>query len=351
MKLIKHLCMRHIALALLLLFVSSCKQSVKEEAISELNKVALQKVEKLFKDASDSIESNPKAALLLVNKSILLIRQRNLKQSETEALYLKGRCNRFLEKKPEAYAAITSSLKMSIEYHDNYYRVLNLIELAEIWFNQLKYKEADSLLNQADSLAQEFKFRNCLSAIYNNKAKIADNMGDKTKAFQQYLLAAELFKIEKQNKALATVYNNMGILSLDISNNKEALRYIKLSIEINKRNNYTAKLAENYNNLGVAYCATDSIDKGYEAYSISQFLYKKVGRFADLAKSYLNVANLMAKRKEFDKAEKYYDSSLVICLQYDIQYGIILNKINYGNLFAAKGFHQKAIEYFITSLD
>ncbi len=328
---------------------NSCNNISEDKTINQ-KQISINDVERKNKQALSYIETNPKLALKIIDTSMILIRKDKLIDAEIQALYIKGKCYRMLEKKSEAYTNITSSLQLSIDNNNNWYRILNLIELAEIQFRQLNFKEADSILNEAEYFALSNKYINCLSAIYNNKAKIADNSGEKVKAIKLYLKTSELFLEEKNEKSLAIVYNNLALLYRSINQNSLAISYLNKSKLINERNQYLAGLAENYNNLGVLFIALDSFEKSKEAYIKSRKIYEKMGRSADMAKSYLNIGNIFFQKNDFFNAEKYYDSSLFICKKHNIGYGIIINKINRGELFAKQGMHKKAVQLLKSEL-
>ena len=326
---------------------TSCKDTPDKNTNSQHQKI-VSAVERLNAQASNYVESNPNLALKYIDSSLSLIKNQDLKDSRIKTLYLRGRCYRMLEKKTEAIASILVSLQLSVEVNNNWYRMLNLEELAEIQYRQLNYKAADSNLNEAELIANKYHYSSSSAAIFNNKAKIADNIGQKTKAIQLYLKTALLFQMEKDDKSLATVYNNLALVYRGIDNYKEALRFLNMAITINTKINHTTGLAENYNNLGVVYHEMKAIKEALNAFKKSQILYKQTGRFADLAKSYLNIANIMSGQKDFSQANAYYDSSLQLCKNYKIEYGIILNEINRGGLYAKMGNHQKAI-YLLNS--
>ncbi len=337
-----------IVLFIVLLFFASCER---KDGDKQENQIYAAEVKRLNEKANLYIETNPKLALIIIDSSVLLNKDHYDEESEIQSLYLKGKCNRILENKKEAYSAIYASLKMSIESNNNKYRVFNLTELSEIQFSENLYEKADSVLTEAEKLAQENHFYYSLPAIYNSKAVIAENSGQKAKAAGLYLKTLAFYKFEKNEKAEAVIYNNLGLLYRSMNNYKEALKFLKLSVEINQKNNFLAGLAESYNNLGVAYYDSDSAKMGLDAYKKSLRLYKQLGRSADLAKIYLNVANLLTERDELVIANNYYDSSMVICQQYNIGLGIILNKINRGGLYAKMGNHQQAIIYYKSGLE
>ncbi len=337
-------------LASITLALTSCKNTSDKNTNSQHQKI-ISAVERQNKQAFSYFESNPKLALKIIDTSLSLSRKNKLIDAEIYALFIQGKCYRMLEQKNEAFTSITSSLQLSVDHRNNWYRTLNLIELAEIQFHQLNYKIADSILNEAEDFAKKNNYNTCLAAIYNNKAKISDNAGQKIKAIELYLKTADLFKADKNEKSLAIVYNNLSLLYRSIKNSTEALRFLKLATVLNKKNNFTVGLAECYNNLGVIYNDIDSLDKGFESYKSSQMLYKKMGRQADMAKSYLNMANILSKKNEFKNAEKYYDSSFVICKKYNLGFGLILNEINRGELYGKMGNHQQAVHLLNSGLE
>ncbi len=349
---IKTICIKAIAVVLvffILLFINSCNNTSENKTINK-KQISLKEIEWKNKQALSFIESNPKLALKIIDTTLSLSQNFHFIDAEIQALYIKGKCYRILEQKDEAYINIISSLQLSIDNRNNWYRTLNQIELAEIQFRKLNFKEADSILNEAEYFARINKFDNCLSAIYNNKAKIADNSGEKLKAIKLYLKTSELFVQEKNEKSLAIVYNNLALLYRSINQNSLALFYLNKSRIINEHNRFLTGLAENYNNLGIIYIGLDSLEKSKETYIISRKIYEKMGRNADLAKTYLNIGNIYFQKNDFKNAEKYYDSSLFLCKKYNIGFGLIINEINRGELFAKQGMHKKAVRLLSSGL-
>lgn len=243
----------------------------------------------------------------------------------------------------KADSIIRVSLKRSIVSDNHAFILQDQLALAEIYSERHNFDSALILLDQSELNAIKNNIDNFLPAIYNNKAKLFDEIGDYISAIELYLQSAEIYENTEENIELAIAYNNIGVVHLNLENYKNAIPYFKKAILLNKTSGELLALNMNYNNLGVTYMDYDSLKLSQKYFLKSIQLSKQLHNDFELARLYMNYGNLMKQQSLYKLAESYYDSSLLICKENDLSYGIILNNINSGSLYLEKGEAKKAL--------
>ena len=243
----------------------------------------------------------------------------------------------------KADSIIRISLKRSISSKNHAFILQDQLALAEIYSERHNFDSALILLDQSELNAIKNNLDYFLPAIYNNKAKTFDEIGDYISAIKLYLQAAEIYENTEKNIELAIAYNNIGVVHLNLENYKNAIPYFKKAIHLNKTSGELLALNTNYNNLGVTYMNYDSLKLSQAYFLKSIRLSKQLDNDFELARLYMNYGNLMKQQALYKLAESYYDSSLLICKKNDLSYGIMLNNINLGSLYIEKGEPKKAL--------
>ena len=243
----------------------------------------------------------------------------------------------------KADSIIRTSLKRSIVSKNYAFILQDQLALAEIYSEKHNFDSALILLDQSELTAIKNNINEFLPAIYNNKAKIYDDIGDYISAIELYLQAAEIYESTGKNIELAIAYNNIGVVHLNMKNFKNAIPYFKKSILLNSASNELISLNMNYNNLGVTYMENGSLLLAEEYFLKSINLSKQLHNDFELARLYMNYGNLMKQQSLYKLAESYYDSSIYICKTNHLSYGVLLNNINLGGLYIEIGEAKKAL--------
>ena len=289
------------------------------------------------------LDSNPKDALVYIQRSLKISEQLNDLKGKTEAMYSLGRCFSILNQYPQAFSAHERSFRLAEGRSDYEYQVLNLIQMAEVRFIDLKFDTAEIMLNLAEKTALNHNYAAALSAIYNNKAKISDSKGLQLEAIDLYTKAARIFLKNNNERDLAIVYDNIGSVNMSLKNYQQAIYYFQQAEKLSLKVNQVMTLANIYNNLGVLYSELDSLTVSVYYYNKALKIDRQSGGALNMAKDYLNLAIVFSDKSDFHSATAFFDSSLVLCQKYNLAYGVLLNRINRGSMYAKMGNHAKAI--------
>ncbi|MEI6749596.1 MAG: tetratricopeptide repeat protein [Bacteroidota bacterium] len=303
----------------------------------------IEKVTALNQLASHLLDIDTPEAFNYIQRSLKLCNHLNDQSGKTEVYSLLGQYYRSTNKLPLAFSAHKKSCQIAKSRSDYKNQILNLIQMAEIGYIELKTDTAEIMLNQAEKLITINNYNQALPAIYNCKANIANRRGLNINAIYYYTKAAQIYVKIKNEKNLAVVYENIGTLNTGMGNYPQANYCLKEAERLLIKNKQIEKLADIYNDFGVMYGVSDSVEKSIFYYSKAIGIDREYSRTYSLAKDYLNLANVFSNRKEFKTATAYYDSSLVLCRQYNITYGILLNNINRGQMYSFMGDNTRAL--------
>lgn len=161
---------------------------------------------------------------------------------------------------------------------DNYLEALKYFKKALILENEI-----DALYDKADT--------------YNGIAIVYAKQNENNKAIEYYNYAKDLYEEFKEKEGIAAVLNNKGISYFDLKNYKESERYLKEAIEISTEENYNDVIAESHLFLGKINLVLGQIDKGKQNFDVAHKLAKEIQSNEVYIQTLLEQAKL-SKNKE-----------------------------------------------------
>ena len=183
-----------------------------------------------------------------------------------------------------------------------------LSKLAASLRNGSKVMDAITAYREAIATATAKKDR--LSA-HTSLGNLLQNVGDNTRAVEEYKLTITLSEELNDNVSLGWAYGNIGNAYLGLNQRDQAIHHLKKALELTLDHEPTpSAIGRAYNNLGTAYQALNELDQAQEYYdlALAQAIYG--GDQAGQARVYGNIGNLQMLRKKYDGAIAHYSETL-----------------------------------------
>ena len=171
-------------------------------------------------------------------------------------------------------------------------------------------KIMDAITAYREAIATATAKKDRLSA-HTSLGNLLQNVGDNTRAVEEYKLTITLSEELNDNVSLGWAYGNIGNAYLGLNQRDQAIHHLKKALELTLDHEPTpSAIGRAYNNLGTAYQALNELDQAQEYYdlALAQAIYG--GDQAGQARVYGNIGNLQMLRKKFDGAIAHYSETL-----------------------------------------
>jgi len=288
---------------------------------------------------------DPEKSLEYCRQSLRLSQQLNYPSGEAEIYNVMGNNMRVLNKFDSAHYYLNRALDIRKRQNDSQKVAAVTINIANIYFQQLKYSDAIIKYNEAIKIAGESNFKKGSLVALTNLSSTYRSAGLQEKALESMKQALEINKVLKDTlqepylySTLATILNEMNDVRAAVSNNKKALEQLKnhpdvflkisvlnnLGTQMRDMGNYDSSLVilqeairlEIQNNDSVGLGATNSgIALLYQAQKQYDFclafadksktIARAINDTATYANSLLIIADVYSIKNDFKRALTY----------------------------------------------
>ncbi len=212
-----------------------------------------------------------------------------------------------------------------------------------LWANVGDYTKALENFDQADELFSKSGYLLGNAFTMNNRGTVYDALGNYKLALEQYIEALKIYEDNDKQEEIAVTYNNIGAVNAKMGNVEDALEYYSMSYEINESLERTIDMAHGLNNIGTLYS-----DLGYyeEALAMFNSTYDLASQ-ADVkgleATALFNMAGANQGMGDYDSALENYSESIAQYEEIGDQEGMISVFNNVGTLFSEMGDFESAL--------
>lgn len=331
---------------ILLIFLSDRLQA--QSSINELTELStsLKKdenwVDRMILKIDDIIRTNPQSAYKFSMETLDVASKINYSSGIRNAKIQNAHLLVYLEKYSEAENILKNVLKSSI-IQDDSSQIKAMTILSMVNFYQGDFNQADSVLKDAEQLLGNDTSSLLYANIINNKANLFSLQGNNKLAFENYLVALDIYKLNNKKPLIAVVYGNIGAECSNMGMFKKALVYYDLAIEINELAGNYQDLTRNLVNKGISFKELNLLDSAIIYYNKAIKIAEKNNYVSRLAQAYTNIGSIFLEKMQFDDALQYFNKSLDICRKNNLPYGSVINFTNAGNTYQQMGDYSNAI--------
>lgn len=283
-----------------------------DSLITELNKtqndsIKLNILSKLFWQYQ---RSDPDTALILAKQSLGLAQTNNSTFDIAESFRHIGIIKKLQGNYQEAFGLFKESKKYYTQINDSTGILINLTDIADVFYKQNNYLLALEYFNQAMELAQ-----------YSNSTD-----------------------------QISKIYHKIGGIYYKQKQYEKALEYHQKSLEINLKTDFKIGISVNYNNIGNAYLDMNQYSKAKDNYLKALEIKKELDDKRGIASALNNIGLIYIRQEDFQKAITYHNQALQGYKELNNQSGIALSMCNLGNDYLKINNLPLAIEYAHKSL-
>ena len=287
------------------------------------------------------------------------------------------------------YAGERSKLETEIENLSGKARILKLIELGELIFDEdeepaeqyaeeaINYgieTEDPLILMKARSLmgyilffrgdnvfaGEQFRLSLEMAEKLDRKDFIYDNfkqlggvfyyLSDHRTSLIFYLKALDFAELLEDKAKMADIHNDLGSIYDEIKDFEKAMEFFKKALEFYLTENDEIEVAKVYNNMAVTLNNQKIKDEALEKFSLALEIYKRHGREHNQAIILNNMASIHIDLKNFDTAVSHLQSARNIFTKVNDRFGLALNGHNHGRALYYRNDFAGAYGYFERSL-
>lgn len=251
--------------------------------------------------------------------------------------------------KPEIakkYGLESVQLAKNLDFNYGTIAALNVTGVA---YDILGNKDSAVILYQ-EALLKSFETKRektLKASLHNNLGMIFSAKGDKNKALEYYIIAAELFG-EVDNKTFqANVYENIGLIFNNLKVEAKTNEYFKKALLIRQEQNNKYGLSQSYLNYGLFYANKKMRDSAIVYYEKSKVLKEEIEDNVGLGFVYNNLGINYREVEKLDEAIAAYQKALKYRKQFNDYQNLAGTYANIAMTFYA----QKKTEIGIQFLD
>ncbi len=290
----------------------------------------------LFRKFGENLSGNSDSMNLTVNRMIRKV-SADYPGKTGEVLFQTGKLLYKRNSNDAALMCFRAALPLMEAGKDPEKYISCALAMANAFYKAMKADSAGFYADLASRIATKFKINRFDGDIYNNKARVADLVGQRLLAIEWYLKAADFQRENKDTARLGVILGNIGAVHINLENYSEALKCLHESEIYNEHQVNKAALNDTYTNLAVAYKGEGNFREAVRYYLKSISLSKKMQNDFQLARAYMNLASAYINEKKYREAEAYIDSSKFLCEKNNIPVGLLYNKINQGQVMLETG--------------
>lgn len=251
--------------------------------------------------------------------------------------------------KPELskkYGLESIQLAKKLEFNYGAIAALNVTGVA---YDILGDKDSAVILYQ-EALLRNFETKRektLKASLHNNLGMIFSAKGDKNKALEYYIKAAELFGEVDSKTFQANAYENIGLIFNRLNVEGKTDEYFKKALLIRQEQNNKYGLSQSYLNYGLFYANKKMNDTAIVYYEKSKALKEEIEDFVGLGFVYNNLGINYREVEKLDEAIDAYQKAL----QYRKQFNDYQNLAGTYTNIAAAFYAQNNVNAGIQFLD
>ncbi len=184
-----------------------------------------------------------------------------------------------------------------------------------------------------------------------NMASAYENLGNKAKALENYLLGLEFAESSKDTSFLLIVLNNLGDTYNTHSEYEKSEYYLERALSIAEEKNFRPDLLRISLNLANVYSNLGKTEEALTYYQKALVLNKELRPDTPPFQIVYNLGELYLDLGDFENARSSFNESLQYCLDLNIPIGLYYNYSGLGKVSEALSEYDNALEWYQKALD
>jgi tetratricopeptide (TPR) repeat protein len=213
-----------------------------------------------------------------------------------------------------------------------------------------EYKSQKKYATEALALSLKIKWMRGEAAAFRSLGSYYYNIGDPTKALNNFKASLQLSKKTNSKKGIASTYHNMAMVYQEQGDIPKTLEYYHLSLKIREQINDQDGIAECLGNIGITYTEQGKYAKALEYLERSFQLSEKIGKKGTAAYCLGNMGIISSEKGDYEKALYYYERCLKISEEMGDIPSIGMSLNNIGLAYRDQKNYSKSLEYTFQSL-
>ena len=187
-----------------------------------------------------------------------------------------------------------------------------IFELAGVYQQQCKYKEAKELYTKALTIAIATGERQGEATCYGNLGTVCRHLGEYVKAKGYHEKALAIRKEISDRRGEGAAYGNLGTVFQSLGEYHKAKAYLEKALAITKEIGDRKEETACYINLGIALWCLGEYAKAKEHLEKALAMTKEIGDRKGEATCYGSLGNVVRSLGDYAKAKEYLEKALAI---------------------------------------
>ena len=302
-------------------------------------------ITRLYRTASDSVNTNTKGSLKLIEEGISISKQLNLKKLLAKGLKAKGAVDNILGHYDEALTALFEAKQIYAE-NDNKKMLGGVFtNIAAAYNSKEEFGTAMQYLDTALNIFSGQNDTNGLAHTYGILGGIEDKMNDYDKSTTYYSMAIEMF-LAMHDPQMVTL-SHIAITKNYIAQKKypEAVNMLRKAEKTCDSMHLNEFYADIFTNMGVVYSELKKNDSALYFFLKALPLARKTGDGDNEALLLGNIGALYVNLGKAEEAEKYLKEGLQLAKKSSNLSTIYECRYNLGKTYYMKGDYGQACLY------
>ena len=248
----------------------------------------------------------------------------------------------------EAEAHIKEGFNCSVDILG---RIILQKQLANLYKEQKRYKEALKFYTSNKQLAQNIKDTLAESNAYQNIGGVYLLEGDWKKAIDFYLKSANLKEKTGDQKGVAHLYHNIARVYFNQKRYETSLAYYQKCENYYSNNKDTAELVEIWSNKASVYIAQEKYNTATELLNQVLPLLEQFPNPTVALKAQMNLGNIHFKKENYSKALELFKTSFQTAQQQGDDFNLVMINNFLGEVYFALQEAKQSIFYYQEALD
>lgn len=242
-----------------------------------------------------------------------------------------------LNKLPKALKLLEKACEIALQTGSQMDIAKQRHRISQIYTLQSKHKEALQILNDIKSIYEKEQDLRNLNSVYNDLGNVYWNIGEYTRANENYKKQIEIAERLNDKRGLAKAYNNIGLINFHRGAIEEARECYEKSLEIALKIDDLIIANIPIGNLGLIYYRKKDYKKALEYYNRKLAITRKFGLEREVSMSLLNISDIYSDMGEYEKAISIYKEQIELTLFINDKYLYTISTLNLGTVYKETG--------------
>ena len=292
---------------------------------------------------------NLKKAKILIEKSLTVFSDLNLRKEMSYALRYKGMMLIELGNYADAKECITEGLNISKDIKDKEGIASSYNYLGAAYYVE-DLNKSKEFFQEGLKIYTEIGHHKGISGALSNLGGIEYYQGNYRKAKELFNESLTISQKMGVKKSMANTLANIGVVANALGDYDEARQLLSKSVKINKEIGDRLGMASAICNMADIYKQDEDYKKAEELFTEGLAVFRETGHISGVAEVLLSLGEIRKIKGDLSKAKDFFDEALSIQEKIANERGIAKALIALGEVYYETKDYKKAQEYLYKSL-